>query len=579
MRLNSEDAARLARTAAVIWFLLADVAAAPLAVQAPSAEQTITLSIVGTNDLHGALQRLPVLAGYLANLRAARAADGGGVLLVDAGDMFQGTMESNLNEGAAVIAAYNAMAYDAAAVGNHEFDFGPEGTAATARRAGDDPRGALKARAREAQFPLLMANVLDQVTGKRADWPNMPAAILLEKTGIHIGVIGVTTAATPKMTMAANFRGLKVASLPATIQREAARLRALGAAVIVVAAHAGGQCNGFRNPDDLSVCTGDGEIFDVARALPPGLVDVIVAGHTHSALAHRINGIAVIESYAGGHAFGRVDLLITEQGIVKSSLLYPPRDVCPGDKSAPAASCIPGSYEGRQVVPDERVAAIASAAFETVRSLREQSLGVVVTAPVTRAWREESALGNLFADLMLAASPDADVAVTNGGGLRANLPAGPLIYAALYEAMPFDNRFARIRLKGRDLRRLIAHNLSAAGGIFSYAGIRAKARCERGRLSVYIQDAKGRPVADDQSLNLVTSDFLASGGDNGFSGLNLPASAADLSGDTIIRDAMADVLRQRGGVLSGNDPAIFNPAHRRLDYPGERPLRCGVRAG
>src|ERR1700750_1419610 len=86
----------------------------------------ITLTILGTNDLHGALERLPVLAGFVANVRAARTADHGGVVLVDAGDMFQGTLESNLGEGADVVRAYNQIGYAASAVGNHEFDYGPE---------------------------------------------------------------------------------------------------------------------------------------------------------------------------------------------------------------------------------------------------------------------------------------------------------------------------------------------------------------------------------------------------------------------------------------------------------------------
>src|SRR5437868_5448743 len=77
----------------------------------------VTLTILGTNDLHGALERLPVFAGFVANVRAARAAEGGGVLLVDAGDMFQGTLESNLAEGADVVRAYNRMGYAASAVG------------------------------------------------------------------------------------------------------------------------------------------------------------------------------------------------------------------------------------------------------------------------------------------------------------------------------------------------------------------------------------------------------------------------------------------------------------------------------
>src|SRR5262249_27674735 len=139
------------------------------------AKGSVTISIVGTEDLHGAIARLPILAGYIANLRAARAADGGAVVLLDAGDMFPGTPESNLHEGAAVIAAYNAMGYDAVTLGNHEFDFGPPGPDTTIKSDDDDPRGALKARALEAKFPVLTANIADEESGNRIQWKNMPA--------------------------------------------------------------------------------------------------------------------------------------------------------------------------------------------------------------------------------------------------------------------------------------------------------------------------------------------------------------------------------------------------------------------
>ena len=106
---------------------------------------------------------LALLDGYIGNLRAARARDGGAVLLLDAGDLFQGTLESNLNEGAIVISAYNAMRYDAAAIGNHEFDFGPVGPATFAESPQDDPLGAIKARATQARFPFLAANIIDNI--------------------------------------------------------------------------------------------------------------------------------------------------------------------------------------------------------------------------------------------------------------------------------------------------------------------------------------------------------------------------------------------------------------------------------
>ena len=100
------------------------------------------LSVVGTNDLHGYILG-PAAAGRIFGMRAARAAEGGGVVLLDAGDMFQGTLESDPVEGASVVRGYNALGYQAAAVGNHEFDFGPEGDGggpARSRSPGRAPR-------------------------------------------------------------------------------------------------------------------------------------------------------------------------------------------------------------------------------------------------------------------------------------------------------------------------------------------------------------------------------------------------------------------------------------------------------
>ncbi len=240
----------------------------------PSAP-TVTLSIVGTNDLHGGiLQRgdrggLTLFGGYVANLRAARARDGGAVLLLDAGDMFQGTLESNLNEGEIVVAAYNALGYAAAAVGNHDFDFGPVGPAATPQAPSDDPRGALKARAAGAAFPFLAANLIDEATGRPVEWPNVRPSTVVTAAGLRIGIVGVMTARALAGTIAANTEGLRVAPLAETIAAAAKQLRADGASIVVVTSHAGGRCTVFTSPTDLSSCEPNEEIMEVARALPP----------------------------------------------------------------------------------------------------------------------------------------------------------------------------------------------------------------------------------------------------------------------------------------------------------------------
>lgn len=532
----------------------------------------VTLTIIGTNDVHGALDRLPIFAGFVANVRAARAADGGGVLVVDGGDMFQGTLESNLGEGADLVRAFNQIGYAAAAIGNHEFDFGPAGPLATPLSIEDDARGALKARAAEAKFPFVSVNILDRKSGARIKWPNMPASTMVEVAGVKVGIVGASTESTPYTTMAANFEGLAMAPAGPSIADEARRLRAEGARVIVVAAHIGTRCKSFDDPNDLSTCDKGEELFHVLDAMPRGTVDVFVGGHTHAAVAHRIADVAVIESYASGHAFGRVDLRVSPDGHVTSVKIHKPHVMCGKlDRHAPVSACKPGDYEGRPVVPDPAVQRIADEAIARSAGQRSEKLGVTIVRPITRAYGTESAVGNWFCDLMLAARPDAQVSLTNGGGLRADLPAGELEYGQLYEAIPFDNRFAIVELKGAHLRKLVTSNLTRGGAILSWGNLAAKARCKADRLDVQIT-VGGKPLADDAAYKVATSDFLASGGDGLIGRLKLPEGSVKVT-DVIIRDAMADVLRKRRGSV---DPdKLYSAKVRRLDYEGARPVECG----
>jgi 5'-nucleotidase len=536
----------------------------------------VTITIIGTNDLHGAIERLPILGGYIANVRAKRAADGGGVVLLDAGDMFQGTLESNLSEGADVVRAYNALGYTAAAVGNHEFDFGPTGPAVTAATIEEDARGALKARASEAKFPFLVSNIQDKQSSSRIKWPNMPASTMVEVAGVKIGVIGASTESTPFTTMPANFLGLDMAPPTAiAIADEAKALREKGAQLIFVTAHIGSACKSLDKPSDTSSCNREEELFKVLDDLPKGLVDVMVAGHTHAAIAHRIHDVAVIESYSSGRAFGRIDLRVAPDGHVTSYKIYQPQALCANDEGAqtpvPPAECKTVEYEGKPVVAEAAVQTIVDEALKKAGARRSEKLGVTVSATITKSYGQESAEGNLFTDLMLAARPEVQVALTNGGGLRADIPAGALTYGQIFEAMPFDNRFAIVDLKGVHLRKLVSGNLQHGGAILSWGGLTAKGRCKGSKLELDIK-VGGKPLDENKSYKLATSDFLASGGDRGTIGrLKLPEGSVKMT-DVIIRDAMVDVLKKKKGTI---DPtAYFSPAKKRMDYEGNRPVTC-----
>ncbi len=564
------------------------------AIAAPvdSQRQTLTLSIIATTDLHGAvIQRgerggLALLGGYVGNVRAARVRDGGATLLVDSGDMFQGTLESNLNEGAAVVRAYNGLGYAAAAIGNHEFDFGPVGPGGTPEKPGDDPRGALKARAAEARFPFLAANVIDDATGQPVAWPNVKPSTVVTTGGITVGIIGVTTLQTPVETIAENIRGLTFAPLAPTIAKEVMALRARGASVVIVLAHAGGRCTRFDNPEDAGSCDQTQEIVEAARQLPPGLVDVIAAGHTHQGMAHEIAGIPVVQAYAMGRALSRVDLTIDKaSGRVTGTHIFAPRDLCAREDPAthacdPAAAqtakLVPARYEDRLVTPDAAAAAAIAPAVRLASTAKNQPLGVFLETPIRRGTATESALSNLIADGMRGSVPGADVAVGNGGALRTDLPAGQLTYGSVYEVYPFDNRLVTLTLTGDQLARVVTYNLQRLEPpteILSIAGFRVDAKCESGMLRVALTRQPGTPIRPDERLTVVTSDFVSTGGDGVLAPAGPLGEIKSPDGAPILHDAVAEWLRHRGGRLS--ESQLLLQENHRWNFPGERPVRCG----
>ncbi|MCS6797278.1 MAG: bifunctional metallophosphatase/5'-nucleotidase [Myxococcota bacterium] len=535
---------------------------------------TVVLSVVATNDVHGRIERVAVLAGHVENLRRVRAADAGAVLLVDAGDAWQGTLESNLSEGAAMVRAYAEAGYHAMAIGNHEFDYGPVGPRATPSGPGDDPRGALLERAREAPFALLAANLVERASGRPVQWPGVRERVLLEMAGIRVGLTGVTTEETPSTTIAANVADLAVRPLAEAVREQASALRREGAHVVVVLAHAGGACRRSDAPDDLSSCRTDSEIFRLARALPQGLVDVIAAGHTHDVVAHRVHGVAIVESWANGRGFGRVDLVLDRatRRVLRADI-HPPRELC-RSRSESLADCRPEPYEGAPVRPSERVLRAIAPYLEAARAVRDRSLGVRLPRPVRRDYDEESPLGNLVVDLMLRARPGADVALYNGGGLRDSLPAGELTYGSLYEALPFDNRFATVLMTGRELERVFERNLRGGRGILSVAGVRVVARCEGTDLDVELLRPDGQPVRDDEPLRVLTSDFVATGGDDVFEDVRRRPGAVVIEDEPPIREEIARLLEARGGEIRADDPALFDRQRPRIVLPGRRPVRC-----
>lgn len=531
----------------MIRYLTILLAACSLA--ACSAPSEFVITVIGTNDVHGVLipqqdrGGLVNISGYVRAVREARAEDGGAVLLIDAGDMWQGTLESNLSEGASIVEAYNSLGYTAAALGNHEFDYGPAGPTPIPQSATDDPQGALKQRAVEADFPFLAANLIDQSTGEPVQWPNVQPTVLINVEGIKVGIIGVMTKRALATSIAANTVGLSIAPLAKTIEKEAQALRKSGATIIIVSAHAGGQCSEFEDPTDTSSCNLTSEIFTVANSLPNGLVDHIFAGHTHRGLAHIVNDISISEAYKSARAFSRVDLVVDQAtGLRTGTKLFPPTQ---------AIEVL--SYEGREFVPDRNIVAIAERAAAMADDMRHKKIGIYLETPFVLTKSPESALGNLYTDALLA-SADADISMhRTNNSIRANLPAGDLTIGSMYEMSPFDNQITVIELTGAELRQVIAEQAHHGRVRVGFSGMRVQVACTDKKMSVSMQLANGHEITDTEAIAVAVVNYLALGGDRVFTSV-MPEGGYDQQLDApLARDVIINWLQQRGGSISESD--------------------------
>ena len=523
----------------------------------------VVITLMGTNDVHGQLLAagdrggLTAISAFVNAIRVLRNADGGAVLLIDAGDMWQGTLESNLSEGASVVEAYNALGYVAAAIGNHEFDFGPVGPAPIPVTSADDPRGALKQRAREADFPFLAANLVDLATGELVAWDNVQPSIMVEAAGIKIGIIGVMTENALTTAIAANTIGLRVTPLAGAITREARALREAGATIVVVAAHAGGQCTEFGDPTDTSSCNLHEEIFRVANALPEGLVDHIFAGHVHQGIAHTVNGISITSSYSRTVAFSRVDMIMDRStGTLVGKTIFPP-----------TKTEIAALYEGVELIPDPELIAIASNAASSAAAIKQEKIGIYLETPFVLTENPESALGNLYTDALLA-SVDADIAMhLINGGIRADLPAGDLTFGSIYEMSPFDNRITIIELTGAELRQVIAEQAHRGERRVNFSGMHVLVECAGTAMSVDMKLLSGREIQDTDTVSVALVDYLALGGDRVLASVT-PDGGFVLNTDyPLARDAVVDWLRARGGSINASDFLTEDDPKWRLPNP------------
>ena len=464
------------------------------------------LRIIGTNDFHGALEPRPDAAGVRRGGAAhvARAIDNARrecgrqceVLLLDGGDMWQGTAPSGLVYGRPVVDYYNRIGYAAAALGNHEFDWGVD---------------TLRARMRQARFAVLGANVR-YTDGRDVEWIRNDTIVTRGRT--RIGVIGLSTVNTPRLTLAAHVAGLRFDDPAPIVDSIGTALRKRGANLVVVIAHAGAQCR----QAGTTAC--NGEIVDLARNVKTK-VDAIVSGHTHSLVNTVVNGIPIVQARSSGRAIDVVDIPLT-------------------GRSGPVAR-----QEVRELSADTlpvlpSIDSIVHRAWMRVAPLINRRIAAI-TAALPREGNQYP-LGNLIADAQRWAGKG-DGAIMNNGGIRTGLRAGVATYGSLFEIQPFGNTLYSLRMTGAQLRGLLEAMLAGGEPDDHVSGITVKydSTKPKGSRIASVTMAGGEPLSDTRPYNVVVNSFLFSGGE----GYDAGARATSSTPLNIIDlDALIQYLQQ-----------------------------------
>lgn len=376
--------------------------------------QEHNLTILYTNDEHGWMEESESTEGAAKMVGVWKEREGytedGPFLILSGGDNWTGPAISTWFKGKSMVEVMNAMNYDASAIGNHEFDFKID---------------ELIDRINEADFPYLSSNITDE-SGNVPDY--IQPFVVKEVNSIKVGIIGLTTTTTPNSTFPDNVRNLRFSEYDDALTATVPLVKDAGAELLVVIAH---------------ICQYEME------QLVPTLVDlgisIIGGGHCNELIAKQMDGVLLIEGGAHLRSYAKVALTFdTKNDTIMNYAL--------------------GTYSNSGGVEDSEVGNVVS----TWEAMVDQELAVVVGYTEYGINRYSVMMYNMITDSWLAAYPNADISITNSGGIRQSIPAGDITKEVIVGVLPFDNNIIELELTGDEIKYCIGNNIF--GGMFYYNG-------------------------------------------------------------------------------------------------------------
>ena len=499
-----------------------------LALAAGAAQAEFTLHVLHINDFHSRIEPINAfdstcdaeanaagecfggvarLVTKVAEMRAAL--DGQNVILLDAGDQYQGSLMYTTYKGDAEIEFMNLIGFDAMAVGNHEFDDGPEGLAKLAEG---------------VNFPVISGNI--DVSQEAALAGKVANHVILEIGGERIGIISALS--TDTVETAAPGPNVIFTDAIESLQADVAALEAEGVTKIIALSHVG-------TPHDL----------EIAAAVPG--IDAVVSAHSHTLFSNTAEGamayptmvgdVPVVSAYAYGKYLGHLVLTFDDAGNVTAAT----GDTILLDASVAEDEAMVARIAELAGPIEELRARVVAEAAETIDGARESCRAV------------ECQMGNLVADAMLdrVAAQGVTIAIANGGGLRASIDAGEVTMGEVLTVLPFQNTLSTFEVTGETVVAALENGVSqveeGAGRFPQVAGLMYTfdpAAPAGSRVSDVMVQSGGEWVPIDMAAmyGLVSNNYVRNGGD-GFGMFVDAANAYDFGPD--LADVTAEYLAAR----------------------------------
>ncbi|ALC88192.1 2', 3'-cyclic nucleotide 2'-phosphodiesterase [Bacillus sp. FJAT-22090] len=468
-----------------------------------------TLSLMHVNDTHANTQQAPKRLTAIKEVRAEKPS----ALLIDAGDVFSGTLYFNEFKGQADLELMKLMDYDVMTFGNHEFDLGstPEG------------HKALSEFIQKSNFPFVSANAdfSKDVNLKGLFNVNVSSdpkdgqiysGIIKEVDGQKVGLFGLTTAETVDISSPKDVTFTDYIKAAQTMVDE---FEKQGVNKVVAVTHIGYDDNPTYDNDLLLAAAVNG-------------IDVIVGGHSHTQLDKPVivnkdkNGAVkdptvIVQAYQYSEFLGTLDVNFNKEGKVVSHAgkLIPIKD----QTEDPAAAALLKTYSEKiEEIKVKEIGAVAESELTNPRVKED-------TDPSVR--KNETALGNIITDGMLSKAKKYNdkviMALQNGGGIRASIDAGPITVGEVITVLPFGNTLATMEVTGAELKAAFEISFKSYpkenGGFLHVSGAKvefdsSKPTGER-VVSIKYKGADGTFVElkDDEKYVIATNAFTAKGGD------------------------------------------------------------------